>query len=76
MSVASAEDLDELLLRLIGDTAMLRAYIQEADANQFEAVAVKLKIFFELVGQVPQQPTAPGNNGLGFRASPSRIMSP
>jgi len=75
MAVRSPEDLDELLLRLIGDTAMLRALIQETTADQFEQVFVKLGIFFEMVESVPKQAPDPGKFGLGFRATPSRIIS-
>lgn len=60
-------DLDELLLRLIADAAVLHALLQDADASHYQRYRRRIEVFLRIVDGLPTAPPHPGSPGIGFR---------
>lgn len=71
MAEKVAGDLEELLLRLIADAAVLHALLQEADASHFERNRKRLDVLLNVIGGLPSGPVDPRAAGIGFKLKQS-----
>ena len=62
---AGAQEVAAMLVGLVGEVAKLHIFLHEADEEEFEMLSSRLKVFLDLVGQLPTEPTRKRKK-LGF----------
>ena len=79
MSAAPSHDLEDLLLRMVSDAAMLHVLLQEAHGSDWRHIEKRLSMLLTIIDALPAGPTSEGAQhavSLGFRSSPSRFEPP